>query len=42
MYIDGVDDGIVWPGLPTHNKPFWGVADVYGCTNKIQLVSAGE
>ena len=41
VYIDGVDDGIVWPGLPTH-KPFWGVADVYGCTNKIQLVSAGE
>ena len=38
VYIDGVDKGIVWTGLPTH-KPFWGVADVYGCTKKIQLVS---
>ena len=38
VYIDGVDNGIVWTGLPTH-KPFWGVADVYGCTKKIQLVS---
>ena len=41
VYIDGVDKGIVWTGLPTH-KPFWGVADVYGCTNNIQLVSSGE
>ena len=41
VYIDGVDKGIVWTGLPTH-KPFWGVADVYGRTNKIQLVSSGE
>ena len=38
VYIDGVDNGIVWTGLPTH-KPFWGVADVYGRTKKIQLVS---
>ena len=38
VYIDGVDNGIVWTGLPT-NKPLWGVADVYGCTKKIQLVS---
>ena len=41
VYIDGVDKSIVWTGLPTH-KPFWGVADVYGCTNKIKLVSSGE
>ena len=41
VYIDGVDMGIVWTGLPTH-KPFWGVADVYGRTKKIQLVSSGE
>ena len=40
VYIDGVyvDNGIVWTGLPTH-KPFWGVADVYRRTKKIQLVS---
>ena len=38
VYIDGVDNGIVWTGLPTH-KPFWGVADVHGCTKKIQFVS---
>ena len=38
VYIDGVDNGIVWTGLPTH-KPFWGVADVYAHTKKIQLVS---
>ena len=41
VYIDGVDKGIVWTGLPTH-KPFWGVADVYRNTTKIQLVSSGE
>ena len=41
VYIDGVDKGIVWTGLPTH-KPFWGVADVCGRTTKIQLVSSGE
>ena len=41
VHIDGVDKGIVWTGLPTH-KPFWGVADVYGRTKKIQLVSSGE
>ena len=41
VYIDGVDKGIVWTGLPTH-KPFWGVADIYGATKKIQLVSSGE
>ena len=41
VYIDGVDKGIVWTGLPTH-KPFWGVADVFACTKKIQLVSSGE
>ena len=41
VYIDGVDKGIVWTGLPTH-KPFWGVADVYARTKKIQLVSSGE
>ena len=41
VYIDGVDKDIVWTGLPTH-KPFWGVADVFGHTKKIQLVSAGE
>ena len=41
VYIDGVDNGIVWTGLPTH-KPFWGVADVYGRTKRIQLVSSGE
>ena len=33
VYIDGVDKGIVWTGLPTH-KPFWGVADVHGCYQK--------
>ena len=38
VYIDGVDNGIVWTGLPTH-KPLWGMADVFGCTKKIQLVS---
>ena len=41
VYIDGVDKGIVWTRLPTH-KPFWGVADVFGSTTKIQLVSSGE
>ena len=41
VYIDGVDKGIVWTGLPTH-KPFWGVADVIGRTKMIQLVSSGE
>ena len=41
VYIDGVDKGIEWTGLPTH-EPFWGVADVRGCTNKIQLISSGE
>ena len=41
VYIDGVDKGIVWTGLPTH-IPFWGVADVYGHTKKIQLLSPGE
>ena len=41
VYIDGVDKGIVWTGLPTH-KPFWGVADVHGLTTNIQLVSSGE
>ena len=41
VYIEGVDKGIVWTGLPTH-KPFWGVADVHGRTKKIQLVSSGE
>ena len=39
VYIDGVDKGIVWTGLPTH-KPFWGLADISGCTKKIQLLSA--
>ena len=38
VYIDGVDNGIVWTGLPTH-KPFWGWADVSASTKKIQLVS---
>ena len=38
VYIDGVDNGIVWTGLPTH-KPFWSVADVIGRIKKIQLVS---
>lgn len=33
VYIDGVDNGIVWTGLPTH-KQFWGVADVFGRTTK--------
>ena len=37
-YIDSVDNGIVWTGLPTH-KPFWGWAEVYGRTKKIQFVS---
>ena len=41
VYIDGVDKGIVWTGLPTH-KPFWGVADAIDRTKKIQLVSSGE
>ena len=41
VYIDSVDNGIVWTRLPTH-EPFWGVADVCGRTKKIQLVSAGE
>ena len=38
VYIDGVDNGIVWTGLPTY-KPFWGVADVCACTKEVQLVS---
>ena len=39
VYIDGaMDNSIVWTGLPTH-KPFWGWADVFACTTKIQLVS---
>ena len=41
IYIDDKDNGVVWTGIPTH-KPFWGVADVYACTKKIQLVSSGE
>ena len=38
VYIDGVDNGIVWTELPI-KKSFWGVADVYAHTKKIQLVS---
>ena len=38
VYIDGVDKSVVWTGLPTH-KPFWGVADVFGRTKKIQIIS---
>ena len=41
VYIDGVNKGIVLTGLPTH-KPFWGVADVFGRTKRIKLVSSGE
>ena len=26
-FINGVDQGIVWTGLPT-NRPLWGVADI--------------
>ena len=36
VYIDGVDNGIVWTGLQTH-KPFWGWADISGCTKKIAI-----
>ena len=28
-FIDGVDQNIVWTGLPI-NGPLWGVADIYG------------
>ena len=38
VYIDGVDNGIVWTGLPAY-KAFWGSAEVCDCTTKIQLVS---
>ena len=33
-FIDGVDRGIVWTGLPT-NRLMWGVADIYGLARKI-------
>ena len=41
VYIDGVDNGVVWIGLPTH-KPFWGWADIFDSTKKIQLLVSGE
>ena len=36
VYVDGVDNGIVWTGLPTH-KPFWGMVEAYGPVEKIQF-----
>ena len=34
-FVDGVDQGIGWTGLPT-DKPFWGFADIYGLARKIR------
>ena len=34
-FIDGVDQGIAWTGLPT-NRPMWGIADIYGHSIKIK------
>lgn len=34
-YIDGVDQGIGWTGVPT-DKPLWGFADIYGLARKIR------
>ena len=34
-FIDGVDQNIVWTGLPT-NRPLWGIADIYGFAIKIK------
>ena len=30
-FIDGVDQGIAWTGLPT-NRPLWGVVDIHYTT----------
>ena len=34
-YINGVDQGVAWKGLPT-DKPMWGFADIYGLARKIK------
>ena len=37
LYVDGVDRGFVWTGLPTQ-KRFWGLVDVYGKVQQIQIL----
>ena len=34
-FIDGIDQGIVWTGLPT-NRPMWGIAENQGLRSKIK------
>ena len=34
-FINGVDQGVAWTGLPTE-KPMWGFADIYGLARKIK------
>ena len=34
-FINGVDQGVAWTGLPT-DKPVWGFADIYGLARKIK------
>ena len=34
-FINGVDQGVAWTGLPT-DKPMWGFADIYGLARKIK------
>lgn len=34
-FINGVDQGIAWTGLPT-DRPMWGFADIYGLARKIK------
>ena len=34
-FIDGVDQKIMWTGLPT-NRPLWGIADIYDLEIKLK------
>ena len=34
-FIDGVDQGVAWTGLPT-DRPMWGIADICGRAIKIK------
>ena len=35
-FIDGLDLGIAWTGLPT-NRRLWGIAEMYGLTIKSEF-----
>ena len=40
-YIDGIDKGILCTDMPT-DVSYWGIADVWGKTTKVQLISPKE